>query len=264
MPKQARRRHPVIRAVSWVLVLGLLGLGLGYAAATRLDSRGVGRSTVLLKPMPGNAFSARRADTSVDLKTDAQVALSDAVLQPVVAALHNGLTVGAIRSQLSVSLINNAEVIVINYQGRTSAQAIDVARRVAEQLLIVRTNLAKANFKAQAAILTPELTSAEARAATAIKDTGQGKKANGEAESILNQRVVSLRSQLRTVQSDPPGPGTVLATTAPIQSSVRKIQLGLVALGALIAAVVGLWPGAGRQRRGGRPPASVTTMRRAW
>jgi capsular polysaccharide biosynthesis protein len=259
------RRHPYVRGISWVVILSALGLALGYESATRLNASDLGRSTVLLRPLPGNAFANRTGDTAVDLKTDGQVALSDAVLGPVATAFHNGLTVPLLRRRISVKLVDNAEVVIISYQGDGAAQAIDVAQRVGEQFLVVRTARAKAVYKEQAALMEPQLTAAEDRAAAGISSASQRKGANGIAQTILNQRVVSLRSQLRTVTSDPPGPGTILATTSPRQTGIRKIQFAIVAFSWLIATSIGLLiatrkPRPRRRGRRGRPGLSSRAM----
>jgi capsular polysaccharide biosynthesis protein len=262
VPASRLRRHPALRAVSIVVTVSLLGLGLGYGIATRLDTRDLGRSTVLLRPLPGNAFSARNGDTAVDLKTDGQVALSDAVLTPIAAALHNGLTVETLRSRLNVKPVDNAEVVILNYKGDGPAQAIDVVTRVANQLLAIRTEQAKAAYKEQATLISTELAAAEDRAAAGLAGAGEGKAQNSEAQSILNQRVVSLRNDLSSVQEAPPGPGTLLATTAPRQSGVRKLQLAIVAASWLIATSVGLLLGARQpktRRRPGRPGSAGHT-----
>jgi capsular polysaccharide biosynthesis protein len=252
-PASRFQRHPALRAITIVVTVSLVGLGLGYAGATRLDSGDLGRSTVLLRPLPGNAFSTRNGDTAIDLKTDGQVALSDAVLGPVVTAFHNGLTVEVLRSRLTVKLVDNAEVVIITYKGRGAAPAIDVVKRVAEQLLTVRTALAKAAYQDQASLITPELSAAEARAAENVKGADEGKDQNGEAQTILNQRVVSLRSELRAVKELPPGPGSVLATTAPRQAGVRKLQLAIIAASWMLATSVGILLAARKPRPRRRP-----------
>jgi capsular polysaccharide biosynthesis protein len=261
-PTIRRRRHPYLRATAWVVTLSAFGLVLGYGSATKLNASDIGRSTVLLRPLPGNAFANRNGDKAVDLKTDGQVALSDAVLEPVATAFHNGLTVEILRRRLSVKLVDNAEVVIISYKGGGAAQAIDVAQRVAEQLLLVRTARAKEIFKEQAALMEPQLTSAEDRAAAGVTTASKRQKTNGIAQTILNQRVVSLRSQLRTVTSDPPGPGTILATTSPRQTGIRKIQFAIVAFSWLIATSIGLLIAARkpRPRRGAGPGASSGAM----
>ena len=260
------RRHPVLRGLTWTITLSLLGLALGYSAATKLDSRDTGRSTVLLRPLPGNAFSTRSGDTAVDLKTDGQVALSDAVLVPVVAVFHNGLTVESLRRGLSVRLVDNAEVVIISYKGGGAAQAIDVARRVAEQLLTVRTQRATAAFQDQTAVLKPELEAAEKRALLGVKGAIAGKKANREAESILNQRVTSLGNKLSDLEDPPTGSGSVLATTAPRQAGVRKVQLAIVAFSTMIATSIGLLVASREPRPRRRPgkgkPADPTMTAR--
>jgi capsular polysaccharide biosynthesis protein len=261
-PVRRHRIHRAVRGTALVVTISLLGLALGYAGATRLDSHDLGRSTLLLKPLPGNAFSTRNGDTAVDLKTDGQVALSDAVLSPVATAFHNGLTVETLRSRLNVKLVDNAEVVIITYKGGGAAHAVDVVKRVAEQLMNVRTARAKVAYKEQAAIITPELKAAEDRAAEGVKGAGEGKDQNGEAQTILNQRVVSLRTELRAVQELPPGPGTVLATTAPRQAGVRKLQLAILAAGWMLATSVGLLLAARKprsRRRPGRGPSSGDT-----
>jgi hypothetical protein len=206
------RIHPAVRGTALVVTISLLGLALGYAGATRLDSHDLGRSTLLLA-VAGQRFLTRNGDTAVDLKTDGQVALSDAVLSPVATAFHNGLTVETLRSRLNVKLVDNAEVVIITYKGGGAAHAVDVVKRVAEQLMNVRTARAKVAYKEQAAIITPELKAAEDRAAEAVKGAGEGKDQNGEAQTILNQRVVSLRTELRG-PGTPARPGTVLDHSA--------------------------------------------------
>ena len=125
-----------------------------------------------------------------------------------------------------MKLVDNAEVVIITYKGGGAAHAVDVVKRVAEQLMNVRTARAKVAYKEQAASSRHELKAAEDRAAEGVKGAGEGRDQNGEAQTILNQRVVSLRTELRAVQELPPGPGTVLAITAPRQAGVRKLQLG--------------------------------------
>ena len=126
----------------------------------------------------------------------------------------------------------------------------------------MRTARAKEVFKEQAALMEPLLTSAEARAAAGVTTASKRQKTNGIVQTILNQRVVSLRSQLRTVTSDPPGPGTILATTSPRQTGIRKLQFAMVAFSWLMATSIGLLIAARkpRPRRRAGPGASSGAM----
>jgi hypothetical protein len=189
---------------------------------------------VLVNPLPGNAFSVRSVNELVDLKTEAQLAFSDAVLGRVRTLEGARLDAVALRRRVSVRVTNDAEVIVILYRGDTSLQATRMARQVADKFLEVRTAnaldaAAKRSAVAQAALdKTQHSFDAASKAAT-----------DPAVLTVLAQRINALQRALRAVGGAPPSPGTVLAASAPRSAQVRKVRVGLLVASVVLTGVIG-------------------------
>jgi len=221
--------------------VGLVAIGLaaGVAAGQPFASRPVGQATVLVSPLPGNAFSARSVNSLVDLKTEAQLAFSDAVLGKVRTLGGARLDPVALRRRVSVRIAaSEAEVIVISYRGETSVEATKMATQVAQRFLEVRTENAKAAAVTRADIVRTALDKSQHDfdLASAGTDT--------EALTVLGQRINVLQRDLRAVGGDPPSPGTVLAASAPRSAQVRKLRVALLVTSILLTALIGVRLGA--------------------
>jgi hypothetical protein len=232
-PAQERHRRP-LRQLIWSVVLVVVGLVAGLAAGQPFASRPVGQATVLVNPLPGNAFSVRSVNELVDLKTEAQLAFSDAVLGKVQTLGGARLDAAALRRRVSVRVTNDAEVIVILYRGDTSVEATRMARQVADKFLEVRTGnaldaAAKRSSVAQAALDKTQHSF----------DTASKAGTDPAVLTVLAQRINALQRALRAVGGAPPSPGTVLAASAPRSAQVRKVRVGLLVASVVLTGVIG-------------------------
>lgn len=249
LPSGERRRQLIIGALC-----ALLGLAAGLEAGQPFASRPVGHANVLVLPLAGNAYTNRSGtDTFVDLKTEAQLAFSDAVLSRVEKAEHGRIDAAELRRRVTVKVPGNAEVIVISYRGSTSLGATRMAIQVAKAFIEVRAANAAAAWRARAEVIEAAMTKAE-QAFDAASQSGT----DPQAVSVLGQRIVSMRSDLRAVTGVPPSPGSVLAASAPRQSQIRKLRVGLLLIGVVGAGALGLVIG----RPGRRPPTWLRRLPR--
>jgi hypothetical protein len=237
-PARERHRRP-LRQLIWSVVLVTVGLAAGVAAGQPYASRPVGQATVLVNPLPGNAFSARSVNELVDLKTEAQLAFSDAVLGKVRSLSGARLNPVALRRRVSVRVAgSDAEVIVVLYRGETSVEATKMAAQVANRFLEVRTDNAKAAAITRGSIVRTALDKTQHDFDTASAGTDPA------ALTVLAQRINALQRDLRAVAGDPPSPGTVLAASAPRSAQVRKLRIALLVTSVLLTALIGIRLGA--------------------
>jgi len=246
----------------WGTVFALVGLTLGFMAGLQLSARPTGQVVVLVRPLPGNAFSARAGDTLVDLKTESQLVFSDTVLGRVDGADGAAVDPALLRRRLSVRVVDNAEVVIISYRGDTSLAATGMAQRVAEGLLEVRGERAAAESEDRADVIESALTKSEQDLVT-VSESGK----DPEAVAVLGQRIVALRSDLRGVVGVQPSPGSILAASAPRQPDALRLRAGLAVSGVVVAGLLGLWFGR-RPRRGPRwlrrRPVRARPAAQAW
>lgn len=238
-PARSRRRQ----VAAWVVALALVGLVLGTLVTAAATSRYVSRASVQLQPLPGNAFTSRSGATLAPLTTEAQLPMSDAVLERV-ASTSASASVEGLRSRVTTSVLPETEVVVISARGATENQARTLADKVAAATLAERTALAGAAYAAQATDLTALVTQASSDLTTAMREG----RTTAEVH-VLSRRLQSLSRQLSAVTAVQPAPGAVVAvSTSRDPSSVRKTALG-AAFGAAAGALVGLWVGRGGARR---------------
>lgn len=240
-PTREQHRR-LLRQLIWSVALVLVGLIVGLAAGHPFASRPVGQATILVNPLPGNAFSARSVNNElVDLRTEAQLAFSDDVLNKVRSLTGGPLDAVALRRRVSVRVASEAEVIVISYRGDTSAEATRMARQLADRFLEVRTaNAADAALKRTDVVQTA-LAKTQHDFDTASAGTDPA------ALTVLAQRINALQRDLRAVGGAPPSPGTVLAASAPRSAQVRKLRVALLTTSVIVAGLIGLQLGR-RQR----------------
>lgn len=232
-PAQERHRR-LLRQLIWAVALVLVGLLVGLAAGHPFASRPVGQATVLVNPMPGNAFSARSVNELVDLRTESQLAFSDDVLSDVRTLTGGRLDAVELRRRVSVRVVLDAEVIVISYRGETSAEATRMARQLADRFLEVRTANA-----ADAAVKRTDLVQTALVQTQNDFDTASSG-ADPAALTVLGQRINALQRDLRAVGGAPPSPGTVLAASAPRSAQVRKLRVALLTSSVILAGLIGL------------------------
>jgi hypothetical protein len=232
--EQHRRR---LRRLIFGVAFAVLGLAAGLGAGQPFASRPVGQATVLVNPLPGNAFSVRSisAATLVDLKTEAQLAFSDAVLSKIRSETGGDIDEAVLRRRISVRVVNDAEVIVISYRGDTSRGATRMAARIAESFLKIRTANAVTAANSRTAIVEASLVKTQHDFDVAAKS-----EQDPEAVTVLGQRITALRGDLRAVGGVPPSSGSVLAASAPRSAEVRKVRVSLLVACVVLSGLVGL------------------------
>lgn len=228
------RRWP--RRVAWVLVLALAGGLLGVAFASRLNPRYTAEVDILVTPMIGNAYSRTGGDHLVDLETESHLPSSDAVLRRVAADGESAPSEQVIRRRLSVHVVPNAQVIVINYAAESPAQARAMALRIADATLKERSAIA-----AEAAASRVEVTTAKL---TALGKEQQASGASQARLDLLSQRAVALNAQLRDATTGAlASPGQVIDTVNRGDGHLAKVRLAVVGGFVLLGGLVGLWVG---------------------
>ena len=115
--------------------------------------------SILLTPLPGAAFDDRQGNALVDLGTEAQLALSDAVLERVAPA--RSADPAAVRRRLSVRLVPNAEVVIVHARAGTGERAASLGERIAEATLEERRQRAADTLERRSALLNTRITRTE-------------------------------------------------------------------------------------------------------
>jgi len=236
---RSRRRWP--RRVAWVLVLAFAGGLLGVAVASRLNPRYTTEVDILVTPMIGNAYSSTSGNHLVDLETESHLPSSDAVLRRVAADGESAPSEQVIRRRLSVHVVPNAQVIVIDYAAETPAQARAMALRIADATLKERSAIAAASAASREEITTAKLVS-----------LGKEQAASGASPArlaLLGQRAVALNGELREAAAGAlASPGQVIDTANRGDGHLTKVRLGVVAVFVLLGGLLGLWVGRGSRR----------------
>lgn len=232
--RRADRRSSRCFAATFALVLALAGLVIGAGAGFLLAEDAEAEATVFVTPVPGNAFSGLVRDPSEDLRTEAQLARSDAVLERVAAVEELELTVDQLRRRTRVSVVSNSEVLVLSFAAGTAARADAVVRAIADSFLEVRTERAERAVSAQRAALTPRVQSAQNRLSDAI-NSGR----DPDEVRVLSRRLAVLRGQLRDLAGAGNDSGSVVRVAAHAGSGFAPATaLGI--FGAVGGATMGL------------------------
>ena len=241
------RRRP-LRPLACGLVLGLVcaAAGLGVSALA-VDAGPSGTASFVVTPLPGTAFAARGHDTSVDLLTEAQLVLSDAVLDQVVTdPAVSGATVFGLRGHIDASVLPGSEVVTVAVRGGDSGRVLTLARDLAHATLQVRQDRATAARVVQRNLLQARIADSQTALDTASAPGGQVALA-----PVLSQRLVTLRDDLRAIPTDPVDAGALIDSASGVPVSRVLLYAGVPVLLGLLGA--GLGARLGRHRR---PPAA--------
>ena len=192
----------------------------------------------------------------IDLETEAQLIVSDAVLRRV--AQSGGPTVDVLRRRLNVRVVDNAEVLVLRYRGRNLAEAGATVERVAEATLAERGDRALANLNSRREVLEGQLAAGNAALEAAL-DAGPAEDPAAQEQRlvILSARVIRLTNDIAALPTEPPIAGTVISASSKAGGARNKARLALI-LGCVAgAAAIGAWVGApgtrARSRSRGSP-----------
>jgi len=246
-------RYPALAAGLFALV----GAGAGAALAPELAPGADAEASVLVTPLPGAAFADRNGNALVDLGTEAQLALSDAVLERVAAP--RGQDPVALRQRLSVRLVPNAEVVVVHARDGAGERAASLVERVAQATLDERKQRAADTLATRSDLLGARISRTELDVERAARAEDL------DATEVLSGRLVKLREDLKTLASGAQAPGSVLGTARVVPAAATAVKIGLPVLGLLAGAASGwllsLWLRARRRRRPADPLPVVPAVR---
>ncbi len=232
-----------LRRTAWVLVLAVAGAALGLAIWTRLDSQVTAEASVLLAPMPGNAYADRSGNLLTDMETESHLPQSDAVLRRVAADGQPAPTAEVMRRRLSAAIVPNASIILIRYRAETAAQARDMVARIARATLAERVARAQAATAARVEVI--EAQEAQRRAQNTVVSP-----ASRETSRVLARRAAEQTAQLIAVQQAvEQQPGRVIKTVNRPDRLLPKVRLAVLGGCVTIGVLIGLWVGRGTAAR---------------
>lgn len=238
-----RRRRRTLRPLACAAALGLVGVAAGLGlASVAADAGPTGSSSFVVRPLAGTAFSARGRDNSVDLLTEAQLVMSDAVLDKVVAdpAVIGATNLG-LRGHIDAAVLPGSEVITVAVRGGDSGRVLVLARDLARATLQVRQDRALAALVVQRNVLQTRIADSQAALARSTAPGGQA-----ALSPVLSQRLVTLRDLLRAVPTEVDAGGLIDSSSA-VPVSRELLNLGIPVLAGLLGGGLGAW--LGRHRR---------------
>jgi hypothetical protein len=218
-------------------VLAVAGASLGLAIGTRLDSQATAEASVLLTPMPGNAYGDRSGNLLTDMETESHLPQSDAVLRRVEADGEPAPSVDVMRRRLSAAIVPNASIILIRYRAETPEQARDMVARIAQASLAERVARAQVATAARVEVIAAQ--EEQRRQQNSIVSP-----ASRETSRVLARRAAEQTAQLVAVQqaAEEP-PGRVIKTVNRPDRLLPKVRLAVLIGCVTIGVLIGLWVG---------------------
>lgn len=244
---QPRRTSGRVRLLVWVLVLGLAGAAFGLAVGARLSAKADASVSVVLNPLPGNAFSAPTLGTVVDLETESQLPGSDLVIRRMAADGLSTPSADVVRRRLGVTVLPNTHVLVIHYRAETPPQALLMAKRIAKATLAERTARAQAAAAQRQSVLTDQLAEVAAQVGQVTK-VPEGAERD-QALALLSQQQAALQKQMGVAAASVSSPGEIISSETHGDAMLKKARLGIVVGFALLGMLVGAWVGRPARRR---------------
>lgn len=211
----------VTRRLIVALLVALPLAAVAAAAAAPVRQRWVAESTIRLAPVPGTQFSDRAGNTETDIRTEAQLLVSDAVLARAAAGLDR--PVQALRPRVSVLTVPATELVVVSVRSGRRADAARAAAAVSAAFLTER------EARGEAALARARLLAANEQAATGQRLSAAARQP--ETHVLLPTLLDRLRLAARTSAEPRPYPGQVVAAAVlPEPSRVVQAAAGALAL----------------------------------
>lgn len=238
--RRSRHRRRRWQPVALLAVGAVLGAAVGWWASTTISVGYVATASMVLSPVPGNAFSRAGAATLENLGTEAQVARSDAVLLRVLGPAATPAELALTRSRLTTSVVEGGEVIALHYRAGRADRASETTQALATATLRERSERAAAAKAAHVATIRALIK----RTATDLNQAD-----NARSRRILSERLAGLRSQLEQTRELPVDPGTVIGgSTADDSRLMLRMALIAVAAAGGAAAALLAWLALRRRR----------------
>jgi hypothetical protein len=243
-PPPSRSRRWLKRGV-WVVLLAIAGGLLGLAIGARLDRQVSAEVSLLLVPLPGNAFSDHAGNTLIDLETESHLPQSDAVLRRVAAGEGTVPNAELIRRRLTVRIVPNSSVIILRYRAGTAEQAKQIATLVAEATLEERQARAAVAGAARLEILAGQQEALDEQKAALGGEAADGAEGpvalSPEMLKVFSQRAANLLAQENAASDTSASPGQIISTTVRPDGLREKLRVGVLVAGVGLGALVGLW-----------------------
>lgn len=237
-----RRRWKVIVAST------LIGTAAGFGATFALDQSYTATTAVNLNVITTDPFSvARSASGLLDGRTEAQIAMSHAVISEAVRQLDADRTVTEVREAMEVVPVGDATVIEVSYTTSSAEAAKDGADALAAAYLSFREDRAEDRLSnmmtrigERLAILREGLAEANTRVAAAEPESGDAHQAASDRESITMElnSLITERSRLESIDTEG---GSVLTPARENQVEVspsRRLLTASGLMGGFLAGIV--------------------------
>jgi Mrp family chromosome partitioning ATPase/capsular polysaccharide biosynthesis protein len=250
------RLGDVVRSNLWIILLtSVLGLGLGLAAASRIDEQSSATAKILLTPLEGNPFyPSSRGEQLVNLETEAQALRSTAVATLAKEQLDSELSESELLAQVDVSVPVNTQILEVTFTAGNEDTAVAGAQAFADSYLAFRQTNAQELIDEQTAELDQQIAAAEQQLTTLATElsTLNPNSARGrvivEEMGTISSTIASLTATSTDLTTRSTQPGE-LVTPAAVEGTGPITPKGLLPiLGLLFGAALGLLIGLVRSR----------------
>lgn len=233
----------VRRRKGLVALLGLACLVLGLAAGFVVPKTYTAQATVLVNPLEGNPFSPEgRGDDLINLQTEAQLVETDPVTQAVADELGGAVAAEDLRTQVSVEVPPNTQVLEVAFDAGDADSARDGAQAFATSYLDYRKQRAEGVVENRVKGLRDQIEQVEKDLEDATDRRSVIAAGSSEA-SFLSERISAyvdqlavLNEQVNDATSTPVQPGQVIT---PAELPERASGPGMLLFGGA-GAVAGL------------------------
>lgn len=220
----------------WVMVLAVvLCAGVLVGASFILPTTYTSSAKVLYRTDNGSALlgtSASSEDVDMVMATQAQVVLSDAVMQP--AAEELGLTPQQLEKRTSADHVPNSNVLTISVDGDTPEQAVKRTSTVTDVYIGQLREAAQKSLRDQSRALRPSIAALKARLG-ALKEEAPTRAGTEATLTSLIQR----QAQLDSAAAAEKGPVEMLATPQQPSSPSSLTAVNAAVLGVVAGLVLG-------------------------
>lgn len=230
-----------MRRRKWTILLAaVLGAALGYAFAVSRAPVYVSTASVLVEPVSVDISRSQvRPDQLVNLFTEREVLRSAALAQEVAGQLDGRLGVPELLDALSVSVVENTEVLQMEVALADPTDARVATQGFAEAYLVQRQAVAEQAIERRSTGLLRQIDQAqreltEANRVAARSEPGSADWASAQSRrDLLVSRIELLQIELAAVQTLSSTPGEVIGPASPATSSGSggplDVTIGLLA-----------------------------------
>lgn len=234
-------RWPIIVAAAALVVIG------GHEV-TKKDPSYVSSASIILQPIPGNAYrpevTASSGTVTVAMETEAGLVRSPAILDQVNADLGTSLTTDT--HAIAASVPSTSQILTISFTSDTWAEAKAGAASTAEAVLAYRHAQAKQTLDRQVSRLDVQRDQAQNGLTAAAEDLNKDNPPPGAAAQVqlYANRLATLQDLIGQIQATDTDPGSVFAPpTTPTKAGInRNVLLGALGIiGLLVGAALAIW-----------------------